>query len=91
MSEPRQATVGELVIFHDSKGQPHNAIVTTIYSPFCINAAYVSGDEKEQDQYGRQIKRTASCMHVSTNGMAHGNYWRYPNEEPRQFVPPVER
>lgn len=90
MSEPKQANVGELVIFHDTKNKPHNAIVTTIYSPYCINAAYVSSNENEQDNYGRQIKRTASCMHVSTQGMAHGNYWRYPNEEPRLYVAPVE-
>ena len=53
----RTPSVGDLVIFHDSRGVAHNTLVTVIYSPSCINGVYVSGDESRQDLYGRQIER----------------------------------
>lgn len=85
----RTPSVGDLVIFHDSRGVAHNTLVTVIYSPSCINGVYVSGDESRQDLYGRQIERTASAVHKTVTS-AHGNYWRWPEEEARPYVAPQQ-
>lgn len=79
--------VGDAVIFHDSVGTPHNALVTVRYSELCINAIFISGDESRQDSYGRQFERTATCNHKSTVP-AHGNYWRWADEEPNNYAVP---
>lgn len=87
--EPRMAEVGELVIYHDSVGRGHNALVTAVYGQTCINAVYVSSNKDEQDSYGRQTKRTASCSHKTVT-RAHGNYYRFDYEEPNPIVAPLE-
>jgi len=46
----------------------------------CINLVYVSGDEAKQDQYGRQIERESSVVHI-TNNSAGGFCWQWPDEE----------
>lgn len=46
----------------------------------CINLLYVSSEESEQDQYGRQIKREASVVHIASN-TAGANCWQWPDEE----------
>jgi hypothetical protein len=84
----REPKVGDAIVFHDSKNRPHNALVTVIYSTGCVNAVYVSGDETRQDSYGRQIERTATCMHKSINTV-HGNYWRWESEQPNQIIQPT--
>lgn len=88
MAEHKKPEVGEGIIFHDPKGDPYNAVITAVYSDTCVNAVYVSGNPDEQDSYGRQTKRTASCNHKSMTG-AFGNYWRYPSEEPREYNQPL--
>ncbi len=88
MTEHKKPEVGEHIIFHDSRGEARNAVITAVYSDTCVNAVYVSGDESRQDSYGRQTERTASCNHKSMTG-AFGNYWRYPSEEPREFNQPL--
>lgn len=86
----RTAEVGELVFFHDSVGKSHSTLVTAVYSNVCVNAVYVSSNDAEQDSYGRQTKRTTSCMHKSATP-AHGNYYRFPDEEANPIVQPLAK
>jgi len=82
--------VGDHVIFHDSKGNPHNAVLTAVWGPEkafndhgqvpCVNLVYVSADNEREDTYGRQIERETSLVHAA-NQPAHGMYWRWPEEE----------
>jgi hypothetical protein len=76
---------GDHVIFSDSFGNDHAALVTSTFSrgddaePGC-NLVYVSADESRSDQYGRQIERSTSAVHKSSQP-AYGMYWRWPDEE----------
>lgn len=87
----RQPQPGDLVIYHDSKGVGHSALVTCTWSSKAhplINLVYVSGDENRQDSYGRQLERSTSTMHKSQSNV-HGNYWRFIDEEPNAYTPPA--
>ena len=86
-NEQRLAKPGEVVIFHDPKGNPHNALVTVGWSETCINLVLVSTDGDKQDTYGRQIERETSVQHVSATDV-HGNYWRFPGEAPNMYTEP---
>lgn len=79
--------LGKLVIWHDSTGKPHEALVTAVWSDTCINVVFVSSDENRRDEYGRQIERATSCTHASLQKV-HGFYWRMPDEEPNPYVAP---
>jgi hypothetical protein len=46
----------------------------------CINLVCVSSDEAKQDQYGRQIERETSVVHIRNNS-AGGFCWQWPDEE----------
>ena len=93
MADPRHPKVGDVIVFHDDEGKPHNALVTVYWgNPTedyigCLNLVMVSGDESRKDQYGRQVERVTSIMHKS-NMHVHGNYWRWPDEEPNPYQPP---
>ena len=84
--------VGDLVIYHDTKGRPHNALVIVNWGAETgeplLNLVYVSGDETKTDVYGRQIERDATSVPHKSHGV-HGRYWRRANEEPNAFAPPV--
>jgi hypothetical protein len=82
--------VGDRVIYVDTRGKEHHALITAVwpkeYSGFGkdetssmnftgLNLVHVSDDEKEQDPFGRQIKREASVCHESVQS-APGNYWK---------------
>jgi hypothetical protein len=71
--------LGGSVEFSDPVGTKHDAIVTAVWgnpeSNPSVNLVYVSDDESETDQYGRQIKRNTSVVHES-NQSAHGMFWR---------------
>ena len=94
MSEQADKTinVGDTVVYHDPKGNPHNALVTANWggpneaNPL-LNLVFVSGDETRTDSFGRQIERPTSTPHKSHG--VHGNYWRRTYEEPNPFMPPV--
>lgn len=87
--EGSQVKVGDHVVYHDPKGQPHNALVTAAWSPICINIVFVNDDESMTDPYGRQLApRVTSLMHGSVQS-AHGNYWRRESEAPNPYVEPV--
>lgn len=79
--------IGEKVVYHDELGNPHDALVTAIYSDTCINAVFVSSDESRTDSYGRQIERTATCNHKSQNP-THGRYYRFDTEAPNPVAVP---
>ena len=75
--------IGDSVIYVDPVAVEHDAIVTATFGPFgegedampSVNVVYVSKDENETDQYGRQIKRDCSIPHRNQQG-AHGRYWK---------------
>lgn len=90
MIEQRVPRVGNRVIWHESTGTAHEALITAVWGPTCINVVFVSGDENKQDNYGRQIERATSCNHKSIMRL-HGFYWRFEDEEPNLYTPPIER
>lgn len=57
----------------------------------CLNAVWVSSDEKKQDPYGRQIERDHSSIVHATSQPAHGVYWRWPGEPKNPIQEPTER
>lgn len=88
--------VGDRVLFTDSRGKDHEALVTIVWGQNiypgnvpCINLVYVSGDEARQDSCGRQVERSTSVVHKSSQP-AHGNYWRMPDEAANVYVPPAQ-
>ncbi len=86
----RTVHVGETVIYHDPVGGAHDALVTAVWGPACINVVFVTSDENKQDNYGRQIERQTSLSHKSVNSF-HGFYWRFTDEEPNPYTPALER
>jgi hypothetical protein len=84
----RLADLAEAVIFTDTKGQDHNALVTAVWGPTCVNLLWVSDDTDKKDQYGRQIERNSSVPHVSMAG-AHGYYFRFRDEEKKMAQAPI--
>lgn len=82
--------VGDVVVYHDPRGEAHNALVTCVHNRapyYCVNLVLVSGNEDDRDQYGRQTRRVTSVLHGSNMGV-HGNYWRRPEEAPNPYTPP---
>jgi len=72
--------IGDLVEYADEYGNFHTALVTNIFGgednpATAINLVYVSENENEIDQYGRQLKRETSVV-PRVNQSAHGRYWR---------------
>lgn len=63
----RKIQIRDHVIYADAQRVEHDALVTTIWSPDCINVVYVSGDETKTDNYGRQIARETSVSRFSEN------------------------
>ena len=91
MRKPKRPNIGSLVIFHDGKGLPHNALVKAVWGDGetpCINLVFVSGDEARQDGAGRQTEIETSVVHKSKSNV-HGNYWRWPDERPNVKIHPM--
>ena len=88
----RKYEVGSHVIYFDSMGVPHDALVTIWWmgpnevptyraendEPGC-NLVYVSGDLLKKDCYGRQSEHATSVVHKSKQN-AHGYKWCWPDE-----------
>lgn len=89
LEQDREISVGDAVVYHDPVGKPHSAIVQAVWSKNCINVVIVSGDKNKQDSYGRQIEHLTSLCHKSSF-IAHGNYWRFSDEEPNPIVQPAQ-
>lgn len=82
-----RATLGGTVIYTDPKGVDHEALVTAVWSETCVNVVFVSGDESERDDYGRQIKRETSVSYASVN-QVHGRNYRLPGQPKPEYRPP---
>lgn len=72
--------IGDQVTYVDPRGVEHEALVTASFNDptkkeSSVNVVYVSGDEGETDQYGRQIKRDTSVPHEGDQA-APGRYWK---------------
>jgi len=79
--------VGDHVVYHDERGQAHDALLTAVWGQKetcegwpCVNLLFASDNASQQDEYGRQIVRKSSCVHGNRQ-TAHGNYWRFADEK----------
>lgn len=87
--QPPGVHVGSPVIYCDSHGVDHDALVTAVWNPFCVNVVFVSTDESKSDQYGRQIERETSIQYMGPTSV-HGVYFRMPGEDRVPYQPPQE-
>lgn len=69
--------IGSVIEYVDPTGHSHNAIVTQVWGGAMdsLNLVYVSDNEAETDQYGRQIARDTSVV-AEKHQSAHGRFWR---------------
>ena len=90
MNKPEDglAIVGEVVLWHNPVGKAHKALVTAVWGKNCINLVVVSSDENKKDDCGRQIERHTSSSYKGVSNV-HGFYWRFEDEEPNPYIPPV--
>jgi len=83
--------IGSHVFYVDERGIQHHALVTANWNITeadpngSLNLVYVSDNEAETDQYGRQIKREATSVVHETKQSAHGRYWFRENEQGKAF------
>ena len=90
----KQLKAGDAVKFIDENRREHDALVTAVWEnmthgvvpPGC-NLLYVSSNDEQRDQYGRQIERRSSVAHKDGNG-APGWVWYWPDEDPPVFRNP---
>lgn len=78
----RMPQVSDPVVYVDPVAVQHAALITAVWGKTCVNVVVVSRDTNRRDSYGQQIERVTSCVHKTMNE-AHGNYWRFPDEEPK--------
>jgi hypothetical protein len=71
--------VGQHVVYVDTSGKEHDALVTAVWSQVCVNVVFVNA-EKGNDQYGAQLDRYATSCSIWQPTSAHGNYWRYADQ-----------
>ena len=58
---------GQHVIYVDPVARQHDAIITAVWGPTCINIVFAAIDESKTDSYGRQIERqTSLSQHPAT-------------------------
>lgn len=95
----RHPQVGDVVVYHDSTGKAHNALITCYFGCVdgegklidvmsCANLVFVSADARRKDECGRQIERVTSIEHGSQKSV-HGVYWRWPEEKPNEYRAPT--
>ena len=86
--ERKLINVGDHIIFTDTHRKEHSALVTEVHdsgveqrrdSLPALNLLYVVKDETRMDQYGRQIERESSVVHVDFNS-AEANCYTLLNE-----------
>ncbi len=78
MRKMEKVKIGDSVKFIDAMRNKHHALVTAVWSEHCINLVFVSEDENRTDQYGRQIERHTSVIHISQQtgeGAPFGMVW----------------
>lgn len=70
-----EVSLGSTVEYVDEVGVPHDALVTCVHTPFCINLVYVTKQNDKVDQYGNQLERVSSCT-IEGQYVAHGRFFR---------------
>lgn len=88
--ETTELKTGTHVIYVDPVARQHDAIVTAVWGPTCINIVFASNDENKTDSYGRQIERQTSLSHRSVTP-AHGQYFMMPGDTPNPVVQPLAK
>ena len=87
-----KVSIGDPVVYVDSKSQNQPALVTAVWGSTetgeygqwsewkegqmapSVNVVFVSDDPSRKDEWIRQIERSTSVPH-KTSQSAHGNYW----------------
>lgn len=77
MTEDRQATVGDFVLYVDESGIKHCGIVSAVFGPEHINIIYVSENPLKTDEYGRQIERGLTVSNRKMPGEHPCRYWEF--------------
>lgn len=81
MEDKRLDWIGSICNFTDPVGKKHGALITAVHvldeddRPVNVNVVIVSDDQKETDQYGRQIVRFSSVVRYDPDTSAHGRYF----------------
>ena len=76
----RERKNGDVIVYVDEHGKPHNALVTNWWGDMCCNLLFVVDDADKKDPYGNQIERRSSCSHRKVV-QAPGNFWYHPDEQ----------
>ncbi len=89
----KKPEIGDAVVYHNEKGVAHNALITCVWGDYMVNVVFVSSNESQKDDYGRQTIRESSVTmkgegEFATQSCAHGRYARYPHEEPVPYTAP---
>jgi hypothetical protein len=71
--------VGTACVYTDEYAVSHPALFTAVWGideqgPVSANVVYVSGEQDERDQYGRQIRRQTSVVRRDRQA-AHGRFF----------------
>lgn len=82
----RKLEVGSAIVYMDPYRKPHAALVTTVWGPSVggqpgCNLLWVVDDVTKTDNYGRQIERATSQVHLSGQP-AKAGCWCWPDEVP---------
>ena len=72
--EQKELKIGDIVTYVDEVRVNHQALVTAVHGPECINVAYTSIDSDKHDSWGRQIER-ASSVQKKSDFTAEGRYF----------------
>lgn len=87
MDDKSPVSVGGHVIYADEYRLEHDALVTDVHSPDCINVLYVSGDSSKNDSHGRQVERASSVSRHS-EAQGFGRSFRHPSTEKPEYREP---
>lgn len=95
--ERKPPKIGDAVVYHNERGVPHNGLITCVWGPYMINVVFVSSNESQKDDYGRQTIRESSVPMLgypygepnAFSSCVHGRYARYPEEEAVPFAAPA--
>ncbi len=97
MSERRKPKVGDVIVYHNERGVPHNGLITAVWGDYMVNILHISSNESQKDDYGRQVIRESSVPMIgypfgqpnAEGSCVHGRYARYPEEAPVEYKEPA--
>lgn len=79
----QELKVGDAIVFIDEHRQSHEALVTKVWVSVGnmpgVNLVFVVNDESKTDNYGRQIDRRTSIVHLSQQP-ARASCWAWLGE-----------